>query len=177
MLGSNTHWTFAPRLCKTHGRKHRLRLSLGAWQVFATVNLCIFHWLLPIGVRLGFYWDNGKYNGNDCNINGALLGTSNREPQEYSRYIIGIYLPGSLYSIIFLLNSWGSLFGVPSRVPLNIGGCKPSNMPNTITSFALCSSLDPAATEGLGNFARGERYYSPNPLDLYIRTPEPYRAL
>ena len=49
---------------------------------------------------------------------GTLLGTPNREPQEYSRYIIGMYLPGSLYSIIFLLYSWGSLFGVPSRVPL-----------------------------------------------------------
>ena len=49
---------------------------------------------------------------------GTLLGTPNREPQEYSRYIIGIYLPGSLYSIIFLLYSWGSRFGVPSRVPL-----------------------------------------------------------
>ena len=49
---------------------------------------------------------------------GTLLGTPNFEPQEYSRYIIGIYLPGSLYSIIFLLYSWGSLFGVPSRVPL-----------------------------------------------------------
>ena len=43
------------------------------------------------------------------------------EPQEYSRYIIGIYLPGSLYSIIFLLYSWGSLFGVPRRVPLRVG--------------------------------------------------------
>ena len=53
-------------------------------------------------------------------IKGTLLGTPNREPQEYSRYIIGIYLPGSLYSIIFLLYSWGSLFGVPSRVPLCI---------------------------------------------------------
>ena len=39
----------------------------------------------------------------------------NREPQECSRYIIGIYLLESLYSIIFLLYSWGSLFGVPSR--------------------------------------------------------------
>ena len=50
---------------------------------------------------------------------GTLLGTPNWEPQEYSRYIIGIYLPLSLYSIIFLLYSWGSLFGVPSRVPLS----------------------------------------------------------
>ena len=40
------------------------------------------------------------------------------EPQEYNRNITGIYLPGSLYSIIFLLYSWGSLFGVPSKVPL-----------------------------------------------------------
>ena len=49
---------------------------------------------------------------------GTLLGTPNREPQEYSRYIIGIYLPGSLYSILSLLYSWGSRFGVSSRVPL-----------------------------------------------------------
>ena len=49
---------------------------------------------------------------------GTLLGTPNREPQEYSRNIRGMYLPGSLYSIIFLLYSWGSLFGVPSKVPL-----------------------------------------------------------
>ena len=31
-----------------------------------------------------------------------------------------MYLPGSLYSMIFLLYSWGSLFGVSSRVPLFI---------------------------------------------------------
>ena len=55
-------------------------------------------------------------------VKGTLLGTPKREPQEYSRYIIGIYLPGSLYSIIFLLYSCGSLFGVPSRVPLMVGG-------------------------------------------------------
>ena len=40
------------------------------------------------------------------------------EPQEFSSNIIVIYLPGSLYSIIFLLYSWGALFGVPSKVPL-----------------------------------------------------------
>ena len=55
-------------------------------------------------------------------IKGTLLGTPNREPQEYSRNIIGMYLPGSLCSIIFLLYSWGSLFGVPNRVPLHIVG-------------------------------------------------------
>ena len=53
---------------------------------------------------------------------GTLLGTPNREPQEYGRYIIGVYLPGSLYSIIFLLYSWGPLFGVPSRFPLFVVG-------------------------------------------------------
>ena len=46
------------------------------------------------------------------------MGTPNREPQEYSRNMTGIYLPGSLYSLKFLLYSWGSLFGVPIRVPL-----------------------------------------------------------
>ena len=39
---------------------------------------------------------------------GTLMGTPNMEPQEYSRNIIGIYLPESLYSIKFLLYSWGS---------------------------------------------------------------------
>ena len=57
-------------------------------------------------------------------LKGTLLGTPNREPQENSRYIIGIYLPGSLYSIIFLLYSRGSLFGVPSRVPLLLKLCQ-----------------------------------------------------
>ena len=62
----------------------------------------------------------GNPHSKDCRIvgKGTLLGTPNWEPQEYSRYIIGIYLPGSLYSIVFLLYSWGSQFGVPSRVPL-----------------------------------------------------------
>ena len=46
------------------------------------------------------------------------MGTPNREPQEYGRNIVRICLPGSLYSFIFLLYSWGSLFGVPSKVAL-----------------------------------------------------------
>ena len=52
------------------------------------------------------------------------MGTPNREPQAYSRNILGIYLPGSSFSsiLIFLLYSWGSLFGVPIKVPL-IEGC------------------------------------------------------
>ena len=45
---------------------------------------------------------------------GTLLGTPNREPQEYSRNII----PGRDIPIIYLLYSWGSRFGVPSGVPL-----------------------------------------------------------
>ena len=49
------------------------------------------------------------------------MGTPNREPQEYSRNIIGIHLPGSLYSIIFLLYSLGSLFGVPITVTFKTG--------------------------------------------------------
>ena len=39
------------------------------------------------------------------------------KPQEYSRNVIGICLPGYLFSIILLLYSWGALFGVPSKVP------------------------------------------------------------
>ena len=44
---------------------------------------------------------------------GTLLGTPNREHQEYSRNIIGIYLPGYLYSVMFLLYSDCLLFGSP----------------------------------------------------------------
>ena len=51
-------------------------------------------------------------------IKETLMGNPNREPQEYSRNIIGICPPGSFYSIIFLLYSWGSLFGVPIKVLL-----------------------------------------------------------
>ena len=46
------------------------------------------------------------------------MGIPRREPQEYSGNIVAMYLPGSLHSIIFLLYSWGSLSGVPIKVPL-----------------------------------------------------------
>ena len=49
---------------------------------------------------------------------GTPLGTPNREPQEYSRNIVEYKDPGRYIPIIYLLYSWGSLFGVPSRVPL-----------------------------------------------------------
>ena len=49
---------------------------------------------------------------------GTLLGTPNREPQEYSRNRMECKDPGRYIPIIYLLYSWGSLFGVPSRVPL-----------------------------------------------------------
>ena len=50
---------------------------------------------------------------------GTLLGTPNREPQEYSRNIMEYKDPSRYIPIICLLYSWGSLFGVPSRVPLS----------------------------------------------------------
>ena len=49
---------------------------------------------------------------------GTLLGTPNREPQEYSSNIMENENPGRYILIIYLLYSWGSRFGVPSRVPL-----------------------------------------------------------
>ena len=39
--------------------------------------------------------------------------TSNREPQEHSGKVIRRYLLEPSYSIMILLSSWGSLFGVP----------------------------------------------------------------
>ena len=49
---------------------------------------------------------------------GTLLGTPNREPQDYSRNIMEYKDPGGYIPIKFLLYSWGSLFGVPSKVPI-----------------------------------------------------------
>ena len=46
------------------------------------------------------------------------MGTPNREPQEYSGNIIEYKDPARYIPIIFLLYSWGSLFGVPNNVLL-----------------------------------------------------------
>ena len=53
-------------------------------------------------------------------LEGTLMGTPNREPQEYGRNLIEYNGPGRYIPIIFLLYSWGSLFGVPIRVPLTL---------------------------------------------------------
>ena len=48
------------------------------------------------------------------------MGTPNREPQEYTRNIIEYKDPGRHIPTIFLNpkpNSWGFVFGVPSKVP------------------------------------------------------------
>ena len=47
--------------------------------------------------------------------------TPNREPQDYSRNRMEYKDPGRYIPIIFLLYSWGSLFGVPILVPLYRG--------------------------------------------------------
>ena len=46
------------------------------------------------------------------------MGSSNREPQEYSRNIMEHKDPGRYIPMVFLLYFWTSLFGVPTRVPL-----------------------------------------------------------
>ena len=48
-------------------------------------------------------------------------GNPDREPQEYSRNIMEYKDPGRYIPIIYLLYSWGSRSGVPSRVPLQNG--------------------------------------------------------
>ena len=53
-------------------------------------------------------------------VKGTLLGTPNREPQEYSRNLMEYKDPGRYIPIKYLLYSWGSRFGVPSRVPLMV---------------------------------------------------------
>ena len=47
------------------------------------------------------------------------MGTPKREPQEYTRNIVKYKDPGRHIPTIFLLYSWGSLFGVHSNVPLD----------------------------------------------------------
>ena len=61
------------------------------------------------------------------NNKGTLLGTPNREPQEHSRNIMEYKDPGRYIPIRYLLYSWGSLFGVPRRVPL-YNSSKPCTM-------------------------------------------------
>ena len=56
----------------------------------------------------------------DTHFKGTLMGTPHRERKGYSSNITGIYIPESLYSIIFLLHSWGSLFEIPIKVPLHL---------------------------------------------------------
>ena len=46
------------------------------------------------------------------------MGSSNREPQEYSRNIMEHKDPGRYIPMVFLLYFWTSLVGVPTRVPL-----------------------------------------------------------
>ena len=54
-------------------------------------------------------------------IKAALVGTPSREPQEYNRHIMEDKDPGRYIPTIILLYSWGSLFGVPNKVPLLMG--------------------------------------------------------
>ena len=65
---------------------------------------------------------------------GNPLGTPNREPQEYSRNIMEYKDPGRYIPIIYLLYSRGSLFGVPSRVPLD-GECMTAELPSISTKL------------------------------------------
>ena len=59
------------------------------------------------------------------------MGTPNREPQEYSRNILEYKDPGRYTPIMFLLYSWGSVLGVPIKVPLVKGLSNPKLKPKT----------------------------------------------
>ena len=48
------------------------------------------------------------------------MGTPNREPQQCGRKIIEYMDPAGYIPIIFLLYSWGSLFGAPIKVPISL---------------------------------------------------------
>ena len=66
---------------------------------------------------LGGHVPHSRGAGCVCCYKGTLLGTPNREPQDYNRSVIEVKDPGRYIPIIFLLYSWGSLFGVPNKDP------------------------------------------------------------
>ena len=87
------------------------------------------------------------YRGREYN-KGTLLGTPNWEPQEYSRNIMEYQDPGRYIPIIYLLYSWGSQFGVPSRVPLYNKDCSVSGVyvgHITVATPGSCASGDQVA--------------------------------
>ena len=59
-----------------------------------------------------------KVDGHIPSTRPCKEGSGRQFALKVSKAKVLIYLPGSLYSIKFLLYSWGSLFGVPIRVPL-----------------------------------------------------------
>ena len=73
---------------------------------------------LPRGVAFGSPFQGCFPSESYTSLKGTLLGTPNREPQEYNRNVMEYKDPGRYIPIIYLLYSWGSRFGVPSKVPL-----------------------------------------------------------
>ena len=53
---------------------------------------------------------------------GTLMGTPNRQPQDYRREYHRDIPTWVLIPVVFLLQSWGSLFGVPIEAPFSKGG-------------------------------------------------------
>ena len=101
----DVHWSLQAACCTQPCLE-----SLGVPQAsFIQLNACI------------------ELNGSGSEPNGTSMGTPNSEPQEYSRNVVGIYLPGYFdIAITFLPYSWGSLFGLPIQVPLEPSPRQPS---------------------------------------------------
>ena len=67
------------------------------------------------------------------------MGTPNREPQQYNRNIIEHKDPGRYIPVIFLLYSWGALFGVPNKARFLFSrGALACRMVTTRTSRHVC---------------------------------------
>ena len=102
----------------THAHIYADNAILMYMQIACTYIYICIHILFYIDVcivklkSLGFFdsrpaslANSGGLNNEFKRLKGTLSGTPKRESQEYSRNIQGIYLPGSLCSIIFLLYS------------------------------------------------------------------------
>ena len=107
---------------------------------------------------------------------GTLLGTPNRELQEYSRNIMEYKDPGRYIPIIYLLYSWGSRFGVPSRVPLLERACRQRAHKFGMVSCEDFSIPPIIVLVSIVSIFRGSRHsslasacpYPPNPIQAYL---------
>ena len=84
--------------------------------------------------------------------NGTVLGTPHREHQEYDTNVIEYKDPGRNIPIIFLLYSWGSLFGGSQQGPFNL---EKGSLGYLQCSLSMPRAVQDSYLEGQGDLAQG----------------------